>query len=235
MAICRPKAIDDAPPSGRSAAEDGGGETFLGSRGMGEAQGKKVSPPPLRPRRSRRSRPLARSSHQRPRGLRRSDSTEEKTWRKSSDPHKRPPASGEGKETLACRWASLHVPTPGRAGPMANRVAPDGDDASIRSKHRDEPRYGSRAGDPKRLQPPLKSQTAEARPAWAATSADKAISRRRQCLVRRRARGSKRHTRPGRCRHDDCARNCYCLSPTFSGYTNVRESECGMISSDSSW
>jgi hypothetical protein len=117
----------------------------------------------------------------------------------------------------------------------ANRVAPDGDDASIRSKHRDEPRYGSRAGDPKRLQPPLKSQTAEARPAWAATSADKAISRRRQCLVRRRARGSKRHTRPGRCRHDDCARNCYCLSPTFSGYTNVRESECGMISSDSSW
>jgi hypothetical protein len=96
-------------------------------------------------------------------------------------------------------------------------------------------RYGSRAGDPKRLQPPLKSQTAEARPAWAATSADKAISRRRQCLVRRRARGSKRHTRPGRCRHDDCARNCYCLSPTFSGYTNVRESECGMISSDSSW
>jgi hypothetical protein len=29
MAICRPKAIDDAPPLGRSAAEDGGGETFL--------------------------------------------------------------------------------------------------------------------------------------------------------------------------------------------------------------
>src|SRR6266851_4781258 len=42
-------------PRGRSAAEDGGGETpafagacFLGSRGMGAAQGKKVSPPPLR-------------------------------------------------------------------------------------------------------------------------------------------------------------------------------------------
>src|SRR5215471_10914190 len=33
----------------------------------GRAQGKKVSPPPLRPRRSRRSRPLARSSHQSPR------------------------------------------------------------------------------------------------------------------------------------------------------------------------
>src|SRR5262245_33284482 len=47
------------------------------ARGMGEAQGKKVSPPPLRPRRSRRSRPLARSSHQRPRDSRWSDSTEE--------------------------------------------------------------------------------------------------------------------------------------------------------------
>src|SRR6202521_5706409 len=39
-------------------------------RGMGEAQGKKVEPTPLRQRRSRRSRPLARSSHQRPRGSR---------------------------------------------------------------------------------------------------------------------------------------------------------------------
>jgi hypothetical protein len=29
MAICRPKAIDDAPISGQSAAEDGGVETFL--------------------------------------------------------------------------------------------------------------------------------------------------------------------------------------------------------------
>ncbi len=38
-----------------------------------------------------------------------------------------------------------------------------------------------------------------------------------------------------RCRHDDCARNCYCLSPTFGGYTNVREAECGIIPSDSSW
>src|SRR6266540_3946744 len=75
-----------------------------------------------------------------------------KTWRKSSSPHKRPPSSGEGKETLACRWASLHVPTPGRAGPMANRVAPDGGDASIRSKHCNEPRYRSRAGDPKSAQ-----------------------------------------------------------------------------------
>src|SRR5216683_4896418 len=39
---------------------------FLASRGMGEAQGKKVSPTPLRFRRSRRSRPLARSAKERP-------------------------------------------------------------------------------------------------------------------------------------------------------------------------
>ncbi len=41
---------------------------------MGVAQGKKVSPPPLRHRRSRRSRPSARSSHQRRRGPPGSDS-----------------------------------------------------------------------------------------------------------------------------------------------------------------
>jgi hypothetical protein len=60
--------------SGRSAAEDGGDETFLpreewanrgpraGLRAVWQAQGKKVSPQPLRFRRSRRSRPSARSS-----------------------------------------------------------------------------------------------------------------------------------------------------------------------------
>jgi hypothetical protein len=37
------------PSSGRSAAEDGGGESFLARARMGEAQEKKVSPPPLRP------------------------------------------------------------------------------------------------------------------------------------------------------------------------------------------
>ena len=90
---------------------------------MGEAQGKKVSPPPLRHRRSRRRRPLARSSHQRPGGSRRSDSTEEKTWRKSSNPHKRPPSWGEGKETLAYRRRHcMSGPRPHSAR-MADRVA----------------------------------------------------------------------------------------------------------------
>jgi hypothetical protein len=47
MAIDRPQAIDDAP----AGPELSGGwrrRGFLASRGMGEAQGKKVAPPPLR-------------------------------------------------------------------------------------------------------------------------------------------------------------------------------------------
>ena len=52
-------------PQGRSAAEDAVGADFLASRGMGEAQGKKVAAPALRLRRSRRSRSSARSSHHR--------------------------------------------------------------------------------------------------------------------------------------------------------------------------
>jgi len=75
MAICRPEAIDDAPARGPERSGGWRRWDFLASRGMGEAQGKKVSPPPLRHRRSRRRRPLARSSHQRPGGSRRSDST----------------------------------------------------------------------------------------------------------------------------------------------------------------
>src|ERR1700727_2468089 len=64
MAICRPEAIDDAPLAGRSTAEDGGGESFLPREECRlRRQGKKVSPTPLRLRRSRRSRPSARSSH----------------------------------------------------------------------------------------------------------------------------------------------------------------------------
>src|SRR4029077_4295821 len=49
-----------------------------------------------------------------------------KTWRESSNPHKRAPASGEGKETLACRWASLNVPTPGHTVPRWRRIARQG-------------------------------------------------------------------------------------------------------------
>src|SRR6202790_4388989 len=64
MAIGKPEAIDDARLEGRSAAEDGGGESFLPREEWASAQGKKVSPAPLRLRRSRRSRPSARSSQE---------------------------------------------------------------------------------------------------------------------------------------------------------------------------
>ena len=88
MAIGKPKAIDDAPagrgphracamgwPQGRSAAEDGGGRLSClarnGQTGVptglapwgGKPRGRKSIRPPLRLRRSRRSRPSARSSH----------------------------------------------------------------------------------------------------------------------------------------------------------------------------
>jgi hypothetical protein len=88
MAICRPKAIHDAPTAhgphrtgamgwalGRSAAEDGGGRLSCfarnGQTGVparlvawgGKPRGRKLIRPPLRLRRSRRSRPSARSSH----------------------------------------------------------------------------------------------------------------------------------------------------------------------------
>src|SRR6266404_5403118 len=49
------------PRAGRSAAEDGGGETFLPREEWAKPRGRKSIRPPLRLRRSRRSRPLARS------------------------------------------------------------------------------------------------------------------------------------------------------------------------------
>src|SRR3984893_2690275 len=62
MAIGRPEAIDDAPARGPERSGGWRRRDFLASRGMGEAQGKKVSSALLRLRRSRRSRPSARSS-----------------------------------------------------------------------------------------------------------------------------------------------------------------------------
>src|ERR1700750_2463593 len=44
MAIRRPKAIDDAPILGPERSGGWRRRDFLASRGMGEAQGKKVSP-----------------------------------------------------------------------------------------------------------------------------------------------------------------------------------------------
>jgi hypothetical protein len=198
---------------------------------MGEAQGKKVSPPPLRHRRSRRRRPLARSSHQRPGGSRRSDSTEEKTWRKSSNPHKRPPSWGEGKETLAYRRRHcMSGPRPHSAR-MADRVAstetpPQCDRALQR------PRCGHALVAISVNNHPRNDERRGLSLDWPATSADEAVSRRRQCLVRRRARGREHHARPSRGCHDDRACNCHGLSPTVGRYADVRQAERGMISRD---
>src|SRR5258708_33032260 len=49
------------PLGGRGAAEDGGGETFLAREEWAKPRGRKSIRPPLRLRRSRRSRPSARS------------------------------------------------------------------------------------------------------------------------------------------------------------------------------
>src|SRR4029077_7114821 len=49
-----PEAIDDAPARGPERSGGWRRRDFLGSRGMGEAQGKKVDPAPLRLSRSRR-------------------------------------------------------------------------------------------------------------------------------------------------------------------------------------
>src|SRR5437867_1833924 len=62
MAIGKPKAIDDAPARGPEWSGGWRRRDFVASRGMGAAQGKKVDPTPLWLRRSRRSRPPARSS-----------------------------------------------------------------------------------------------------------------------------------------------------------------------------
>src|SRR5260370_41405087 len=66
MAICRPEVIDDAPARGPERSGGWRRSDFLASRGMGEAQGKKGEPTPLRLRRSRRSRPPPRSAKERP-------------------------------------------------------------------------------------------------------------------------------------------------------------------------
>src|SRR5260370_12182228 len=81
MAIDRPQAIDDAPAR---APEHSGGwrrRDFLGSRGMGEAQGKKVSPEPLR--QGGRGAAVLRLDQpiKRPRGSRPRQPPWEKTWR----------------------------------------------------------------------------------------------------------------------------------------------------------
>src|SRR5215469_10720247 len=70
------------PLAGRSAAEDGGGETFLPREEWAKPRGRKSIRPPLRLRRSRRSRLSARSSQEEATWLARAQQhPREKTWR----------------------------------------------------------------------------------------------------------------------------------------------------------
>jgi hypothetical protein len=97
MAICRPRTIGDAPEgpqrSGGRCRSD-----FLGSRGMGKAQGKKVDAAALRLRRSRRSRSSARSSHHRGPVRRVLNHKSGRRWRTSVRSGKRSVQFGVGKE-----------------------------------------------------------------------------------------------------------------------------------------
>jgi hypothetical protein len=105
MAICRPKTIGDAPEgpqrSGGCRRSDPRlrGACFLASRGMGEAQGKKVDSTALRFRRSRRSRSSARSSHHRGPVRRVLNHKSGRRWRPSVRPGKRALRLSVGKET----------------------------------------------------------------------------------------------------------------------------------------
>jgi hypothetical protein len=85
---------------------------------MGIAQGKKVDPAPLRLRRSRRSRPSARSSQREAAWLARPEQRpREKTWRTSHVLHKRLGMPGEEKEPWR-RKRRRSPPRPGHRVPL---------------------------------------------------------------------------------------------------------------------
>jgi len=101
MAIRGPEAIDDAPARGPERSGGWRRKDFLGSRGMGEAQGKKS----IRHRcgsgdrgaavlrlDQAKERPCGRSAEQHPR---------EKTWLTTVVLHKMSDSSGEEKEAVA--------------------------------------------------------------------------------------------------------------------------------------
>ncbi len=100
--VCRRRSTPH-PFAGRSAAEDGGGATFL-PREEWAKPGKKVAPPPLRLRRSRRSRPTARPSHGEAVGrtpnsiLRRNHGQSEGCCKGSGVPGEETAATGQKKE-----------------------------------------------------------------------------------------------------------------------------------------
>ena len=97
-------------PQGRSAVEDVAGETFLFREEWALAQGKKVDPPALRLRRSRRSRSSARSGHQEARCVRALNRIlRRKRGGMTVVPHKMSDGSGVEKETVTQEETGLLV------------------------------------------------------------------------------------------------------------------------------
>ena len=130
MAIVRPEAIDDALAlASRSAAEDGGRGLSCLARNDGLPSGEESFRPPLRHRRSRRSRPSARSGHPRQRGARlsrtawregrgglRTDRTRGGQARSQNDMHRRTNGSiGQTRDKV--RSISMFVATAGDQPP----------------------------------------------------------------------------------------------------------------------
>src|SRR5215472_13603824 len=141
------------PSSGRSAAEDGGGEAFLLREEWAKPRGRKShrrrcgigdrGAAVLWPDQAIRGH-VARAG---PTALRRRRGGYRAT-RTRGRPHRakeKKPLRADGRHCM-----SRH---PAAQGRMANRVAPDEADASIRSKHCDEPRYGHALAIRNRLQP----------------------------------------------------------------------------------
>ena len=180
MAICQAEGDRRRTRWGRSAAEDGGVETFLAREEWAKPRGRK-SQTAIAYRRSRRSRPLARSSHQRPCCSWVRQPSKEKTWRISRHRHKRPGALGEGKEIPACRWVAARIPEPDER----QRSEPPGLRRTRRGRRQDQSDRGRRRvmrGDrTERLGgPPPSHQWRGLTPLWSAAQAHEAMSGRQQ-------------------------------------------------------
>jgi hypothetical protein len=108
MAIDRPQAIGDAP----AGPERSGGwrrRDFLASRGMGEAQGKKVAPPPLRQDDRGAAVQWPDRAIDETASVAGQTAFQEKTWRTWG--HARAASLGEGAQTLAYEKGVLTLPS----------------------------------------------------------------------------------------------------------------------------
>jgi hypothetical protein len=101
MAICRPEAIDDAPAGGPEHERRMVAVDFLASRGMGEAQGKKVDPSAVAAKAIEAQPSFGQIKPLRGRVAWAEQNSLEETWRTSNGPHKSPGSLGEGEETLS--------------------------------------------------------------------------------------------------------------------------------------